>query len=304
MVRRSTALSLLGAALLALFAGGAPAAVDATTPPKLFPVVVKGTNGPVTIRKRPVRIVSLSPTATEMLFAVGAGAQVVAVDDQSNYPRVAPRTALSGFRPNAEAIARYRPDLVVIAYDTGILAELRRLGITVLHLDGARTLAEAYRQLSVVGRATGHPGAATRAVRSMRTRIDAAVRSARQLTASRRLSVYHELTPDYYSASSRTFIGHLYRMLGLRNIADAATDANGGYPKLSPEYVIAANPTVIVLADTKCCAQSARTVAARPGWSGIAAVRTGRVVRVDDDVASRWGPRIAGLIRAVANALR
>jgi iron complex transport system substrate-binding protein len=296
---------LLAAALLALGAGGGSVpAFAATTPPKLFPVVVKGTNGNVTIPRRPVRIVSLSPTATEGLYAVGAGAQVVAVDDQSNYPKRAPRTTLSGFQPNAEAIAGYRPDLVVIATNNGIAAELRRLRITVLQLDAARGLAEAYRQLRVLGRATGHPGQANRAVASMKRRIDAAVASVRRTSASRRLSVYHELTPDHYSANSTTFIGQIYRLLGLRNIADAASNANGGYPKLSAEYVIAANPSVIVLADTKCCGQSARTVAARPGWSGIAAVRNGRIVRADDDVASRWGPRIAGLIRVVAAALR
>ena len=305
MVRRLIAASALVAALVPfVFGAGATAAPRGTTPPKLFPVTVVGDNGKVTIRRRPVRIVSLSPTATEGLFAVGAGRQVVAVDDQSSYPRRAPRTTLSGFQPNAEAIARFRPDLVIVAYDPGIVAELRRLRITVLHLDGAKNLSEAYRQLRVLGLATGHRVQAARAVASMKRRIDGAVKSVRSVTATRRMSVYHELTPDHYSANSTTFIGQLYRMLGLRNIADAASDANGGYPKLSAEYVIAANPSVIVLADTKCCAQSFGTVAARPGWSGIAAVRNRRVVAIDDDVASRWGPRIAGLVRAVAAARR
>ena len=304
MVKLHLAVPLLAAALLALMAGGCSAALAATTPPKLFPVVVKGTDGNVTISKRPVRIVSLSPTATEGLYSVGAGGQIVAVDDQSTYPRRAPRTSLSGFQPNAEAIASYRPDLVVIATNNGIAAELRRLRITVLQLDAAKNLAEAYRQIRVLGRATGHPGQAIRAAASMKRRIDAAVASVRRTSAARRLTVYHELTPDHYSADSSTFIGQVYRLLGLRNIADAASDANGGYPKLSAEYIVQANPTVIVLADTKCCGQSRRTVAARPGWSGIAAVRNGRVVAADDDVASRWGPRIAGLIRIVAAAIR
>ena len=297
-------LVVLVAAAVAVATVGGGASVAAAPAPKPFPVVVTGTNGKVTIRKRPARIVSLSPTATEGLYAVGAGAQVVAVDDQSNYPKRAPRTSLSGFTPNAEAIARYRPDLVVLATDNGIVAQLRRLGITVLQLDAARNLTQAYGQLRALARATGHRSAGERAIASMKRRIDAAVSSVRRLTASRRLSVYHELTPDYYSANSQTFIGQIYRLLGLRNIADAADNANGGYPKLSGEYVIAANPSVIVLADTKCCGQTARSVAARPGWSGIAAVRNSRVVRVDDAVASRWGPRIAGLVRAVAAALR
>jgi iron complex transport system substrate-binding protein len=305
MKKPIVAAAVTAAVLGVVACGSGPA--DAATPtpaPKLFPVVVQGTNGKVTIRRRPTRIVSLSPTATETLFAIGAGRQVIAVDDRSNYPRRAPRTSLSGFTPNAEAIAEYRPDLVVLATDNGIVAALRRLGITVLQLDAARRLAGTYQQIRVLGRATGHPQIAARAVASIKRRIGKAIASARRTTASRRLSVYHELTPDFYSANSQTFIGQVYRLLGLRNIADAAADANGGYPKLSAEYIVAANPSVIVLADSKCCGQSARTVAARPGWGGIAAVRNGRVVGVDDDVASRWGPRIAGLFQAVAAALR
>src|SRR5262245_23094593 len=116
-----------------------PAAGAATAPPA-FPVTVKAANGSVTIAKSPSRIVSLSPTATEDLFAVGAGKQVIAVDDQSDYPKSAPKTSLSGFTPNVEAIASYKPDLVVIAYDPkGLSDALGRLGITVLHQDGAKS---------------------------------------------------------------------------------------------------------------------------------------------------------------------
>jgi iron complex transport system substrate-binding protein len=291
---------LAGAILLGLF-GGRPAEAHVTKTPRLFPVVVQATNGKITIRERPTRIVSLSPTATEDLFAVGAGKQVIAVDDQSNYPARAPKTKLSGFTPNAEAIAGYRPDLVLLATDGGIVAQLRKLGITVLQFDAAKNLNEAYGQIRQIGRATGHPAVAARTTASMRKRITAAIASVR---SRRGLSVYHELTPDYYSANSDTFIGRVYTLLGLRNIADAAQDANGGYPKLSAEYIVAANPGVIVLADSKCCGQNARAVRARAGWSGIAAVRNGRVVSVDDDVASRWGPRIAVFIRAVAAAMR
>jgi iron complex transport system substrate-binding protein len=294
-----TLVALLVGALLLAAAGGGTAAEAKT--PRLFPVVIQATNGKITISKRPTRIVSLSPTATEDLFAVGAGKQVIAVDDQSNYPARAPRTKLSGFTPNAEAIAGYRPDLVLVASDGGIIAQLRKLGITVAQFDAAKTLNEAYGQIRQIGRATGHPGQAGRTVAAMRKRISTAIASVK---ARRGLSVYHELTPDYYSANSDTFIGRVYTLLGLRNIADAAQDANGGYPKLSAEYIVATNPGVIVLADSKCCGQNTRAVRARPGWSGIAAVRNGRVVSVDDDIASRWGPRIAVFIRAVAGAMR
>lgn len=266
----------------------------------LFPVTIRAANGFVTITKKPVRIVSLSPTSTETLYAIGAGRQVVAVDDLSNYPRRAPRTKLSGYQPNVEAIAAYRPDLVLVRSQAGV-AELEKLRIKVLQLPEAATLAAAYRQINQLGRATGHPRLGANVVKRMRTRISSSVRSVQR--RARTLSVYHELTTDYYSVTSRTFIGQIYKLFGLRNIADAAGGASD-YPKLSGEYIIAANPDLIVLADSKCCGQRHATVAARPGWSTIKAVRNRRVVAIDDDVASRWGPRVMQFVQSVAAAVR
>jgi iron complex transport system substrate-binding protein len=249
----------------------------------------------------PKRIVSLSPSATETLYAIGAGRQVIAVDELSDYPRRAPRTKLSGYTPNVEAIAAYRPDLVVLAYDSGdAVAGLRRLGIRTVVQPAPVNLDQAYRRIRLLGVVTGHPKLARRLVQRMRTSIARTVAS----VPRRRLSVYHELTPDYYSATSRTFIGRIYTLFGLRNIADAAPGSASGYPQLSGEYIVAANPSLIVLADGKCCGQSAATVAARPGWGSIAAVRNRAVVAIDDSVASRWGPRVVDFVRAVATALR
>ena len=247
----------------------------------------------------PHRIISLSPTMTEDLFAIGAGKQVIAVDDQSNYPRRAPRTSLSGFTPNVEAIANYHPDLVLISYNPGnFAAQLRELGIKVVNEAAANNLKQAYREILGLGRLTGHSLGARAVVHSMRTRLRAIVRSVP--TSRRHLRVYHELDPTYYSATSKTFIGSVYKLFGFRDIADAADATGGGYPQLSAEYIIAANPQIIVLADTKCCQQTGATVAARPGWSTIAAVAHHRVVAADDDVASRWGPRIVQFARSVA----
>jgi len=251
----------------------------------------------------PHRIVSLSPTATESLFAIGAGDQVVAVDDQSDYPKQAPRTKLSGFTPNVEAIAGYKPDLVIISYDpNGAVSRLRGLGIRVLVQGAAKTLDGAYGQIVALGRVTGHLPRATQLVASMKRQIAKLVD--RSIPRARRLSVYHELGPDLYSATSSTFIGRVYALFGLRNIADAAdTAGSGGYPKLSPEYVVSQSPDIVVLADINCCAQTAKTVAARPGWRNVSAVRTGTIVRIDDSIASRWGPRIVNFVRAIAGAL-
>ena len=248
----------------------------------------------------PRRIVSLSPTATESLFAIGAGRQVVAVDNQSDYPKRAPRTSLSGFTPNVEAIASYRPDLVVVEFDAGGVVEgLRKLGIRVVVQSTAKNLPEAYAQIKRLGALTGHSTRAKALVRRMQRQITKLVRSARHP----RLSVYHELTPDYYSATSQTFIGRVYRLFGVRNIADAADTTGSGFPKLSAEYILSANPSLIVLADTRCCGQSLAAVKRRPGWSGLKAVRTGAVVGMDDSVASRWGPRVVNFVRAIAKAL-
>jgi iron complex transport system substrate-binding protein len=250
----------------------------------------------------PKRIVSLSPTATESLFAIGAGSQVVAVDDQSDYPKRAPRTKLSGFTPNVEAIAAYKPDLVVTAYDSGgLVAGLKKLKIPVLVQPAAKDLPAAYAQIRRLGVVTGHRRQAAVLVARMKVRITNIVRSAPK---GRALSVYHELTPDYYSATSKTFIGRIYGLFGLKNIADAADSTASGFPQLSAEYIVAASPNVIVLADGRCCGQSAATVAARPGWRNIAAVRDRAIVRVDDSVASRWGPRVVDFARAVAAALK
>ena len=267
-----------------------------------FPVTLETPAGKVELAQRPTRVVSLSPTATEMLFAIGAGGQVVAVDDNSNYPAGAPRTKLSGYQPNVEAIAGYRPDLVVFANDPGDLAaSLRKLGIPAAALPAANRLDDTYAQLRQLGKATGHDAQAEALVASMRAEIQQVVASAR---LQRPLTYYHELDKSLFTATSKTFIGQLYAQLGLRNIADKADKEGSGYPQLSPEYVIKADPDLIFLADTKCCGQSAKTVAARPGWDQVRAVKHGAVVELDDDLASRWGPRVVDFLRTVAAKLK
>ncbi len=251
----------------------------------------------------PSRIVSLSPTATEDLFAIGAGKQVVAVDNQSNYPAAAPKTKLSGYTPNAEAIAAYKPDLVVVSFDANHIVEaLGKLTIPVLVEPTASTLPQVYGQLQALGKATGHSGGAGAVVTKMKTQIAAIVASTPH--ANPAITVYDELEPDLYSVTSKTFIGRIFTMLGLKDIADAADKTGSGYPQLSQEYVVAANPQLIVLSDTTCCGQSAAKLDKRAGWSTVAAVQNGGVLAVDDDVASRWGPRVVDFVREVADEVK
>lgn len=300
--------ALLGALVvvassLGLLGGSASAARSGNPPQPGFPVTVTAANGKVTITRQPRRLVSLSPSATEDLFAIGAGSRVIAVDRDSDYPAGTPRTDLSGFGPNVEAIAGYRPDLVVLASDSNsVVAGLTKLKIPVLLYPPAHTLAGAYGQIRHLGRATGHVPEAAALIARMRARIGALVASVPARAKGR--SVYHEISPDLYSAASRTFIGRIYRLFGLRNIADQAAAGGSGFPQLSAEYILAADPDLIVLADTTCCGQNAATVAARPGWSQLTAVQRGAIVRLDDSIAARWGPRIVNFVRAIARALR
>jgi iron complex transport system substrate-binding protein len=117
------------------------------------------------------------------------------------------------------------------------------------------------------------------------------------------LTIFHEIDDTLFSVDSTTFIGELYGLLGLRNIADAAEGDSGGYPQLSAEFVVSADPDIIFLADTKCCGQSLETIGARPGWSGLTAVQNGNVVELDDDVASRWGPRVVDFLQSVSDGV-
>jgi iron complex transport system substrate-binding protein len=290
--------------VVALLAGCAKTATTGSAKQQAtsFPVTLTAANGNVTIASKPSAIVSLSPTATEMLFAIGAGSQVKAVDDQSNYPPQAPKTKLSGFQPNVEAIASYQPDLVVISGDVpGLSASLTKLSIPVLVEPAAKTLDDTYAQIEQLGDATGNVKKAADLVASMKSRITAILASLPKFASPP--TYYHELDNTYFTATSKTFIGSIYGLLGLKNIADPADKKASGYPQLSAEYIIQANPQIIFLADTKCCGQSAETVAKRPGWNQITAVRDGHVIPLDDDVASRWGPRIVDFLQTVANAL-
>jgi iron complex transport system substrate-binding protein len=267
-----------------------------------FPVTVVVGDGAVTVPHRPQRIVSLSATATEDLYALGAGGQVVAVDAYSTYPPQAPRTQLTETSLGVEAIVKYHPDLVVLAEDTNhTVSQLRKLAIPVLVEPPAIDLSAAYREIDQLGQATGHAAGATRVVNYISSGLAAIVHSTSR--PRKPLRVYHELEPTFYSATSHTFIGQIYSMLGLQNIADAA-HLSGPYPQLSDEYIIAANPNLIVLADTVCCKQSAASVAARPGWRNIAAVKDDAIVPVNDSIASQWGPRIVVFARTIAAAVR
>lgn len=251
---------------------------------------------------RPERIVSIDPSGTEIIYAIGAGDRVVAVDDYSYFPEGTPVTDLSGWQPNLEAILAFEPDLVVMGSNSDIEAGLEAAGVAVALSNAPMSFDDVYSQIEAIGAATGNIGEAAELVLEMQTEIGELTDNASDSTG---LSYFHELDNTLYSVTSSTFIGAVYALFGLENVADPA-DADGaafGYPQLSDEYLVDADPDIIFLADTICCGQSAETVAERAGWDQLSAVQNGTVIELNDDIVSRWGPRLVDFIEAIALAV-
>ena len=261
-------------------------------------------------------IVSLSPTATETLFAIGAGRQVQAVDQDANFPtKGLPKRRINALNPSVESVigicARTashpstEPDLVIISYDANSIKEkLRAIGIKVIEQDAATSVGNALRQIKQLGALTGHLTKARALATSIATTIKMDI-AAIPAHPGKVINVYYELDPTFYSLTSSTFVGSLMKSLGLTNIADAqSTSADAGYPQLSSEYIVSANPQLVFLADTKCCAVTPTVVAGRPGFATVSAVVNSHVVNLDDDLASRWGPRLGTLMNQLTAAVR
>ena len=268
---------------------------ETTSASSTYPVTV----GDLTLTTQPMRIISLSPTATEMLYAIGAGAQVVAVDDYSNFPAeaVALGTALSGYEPNVEAIAGYTPDLVIVAYDAGgIVDQLKSLSIPVFMAAAATSFEDVYSQIEQLGALTGNLENAVQLSGQMQTDIAAAVAEVQLPTTP--ITYFHELDNTLYSATSNTFIGQVYGLFGLKNIADVVIDGND-YPQLSAEVIVKANPDIIFISHS----ETPEVVAARDGWGRLKAVTNNQVIALPADIPSRWGPRIVEFVKVIRDAI-
>lgn len=270
-----------------------------------FPVSVAtgpaGSGQELTLDERPERIVSLSPTATESLFAIDADDQVVAVDEYSYYPAEAPvDEGLSGYRTSVEAVLAHDPDLVVIAMEEdSLLQGMAAVDVPVLFMPPAANLDDAYAQIETLGAATGNVGGAAEVVRDMSREIGEAVQSVPAEIRDAGLSYYHEVSSDHYSITDDTFLGTVYGQFGLESIATGDAE----YPQLNAEAIVGANPDLIFLANSTSESMTAEDVAARPGWSEITAVKEGRIEALDGDLASRWGPRLPEFVRSIAAVL-
>ena len=208
-------------------------------------------------------------------------------------------TSLSGYTPNIESIAEYQPDLVVASYDPGdLVAGLEALGVETLLQPAAASMEDTYLQITELGFLTGNESEADQLIESIKSDLD-------EISSNKvgeGLSYYHEIDNTFYSPTSKTFLGKLYSLLGLSNIADPAIEGGFGWPQLSAEFIIDADPDLIFLGDADW-GESAETVAARPGWGSMTAVVSDQVIPVDTDTSGRWGPRVVDFLISVRSEI-
>ena len=303
MFRRTRKFGVAVLALSILFASSASAVARENQ--TKYPLKIVSADFATKLPAKPLRIISLSPSATEILFAIKAGPQVLAVDDNSNYPNDIPKSELSSFTPNVEAIAAMKPDLVILQVNANnalnVRDSLEILKIPVFVEPAARNLSDTYREIRLLGQAVDKNRAAENLVRDMKKRIAKTISDSK---AKKRVTFFHELDNTLYTATSKTFIGRVYKDFGLINVADAAMGADkSGYPQLSAEYLIHSNPQLIFLANAQY-GETKESVKSRPGWQAISAVKNGRIIELPADLPSRWGPRVADFYEFVARSLK
>lgn len=244
------------------------------------------------------RIVSVSPTHTETLFAMGLGEFVVGVDNLSDFPEAAlsvRRDDVSADSSDLAPLLALDPDVVIIGDDpTDLAGRLAANGIASFVGPTPESLDGVFVQIRGIAALVGRPELGDDLVGSMQASIDATIAS---LPDTSERSYFHEVDPSLVTIAAGTFLDSIYGELGLVSIAPAD---ESGFVQLSSEAVVGADPDVLILADVECCGVSAEVLAQRPGWSAVAAVSNGAVVEVQDYMVSRWGPRVVELVDVVA----
>ena len=302
MVRKLLLLTLL----ITLLAACAPQAAPATEPAGEALTFTDGLGRAVTLGGPAQRVISLAPSNTEILFAIGAGDQVVGRDQASDFPEEAKTVTDIGSTfddLNAELIVSLNPDLVLAAEinNPEQVQQLEDLGLTVYYLKNPLTLEGMYENLQIVAQLTGHSEEAAALVESLKERVAAVDEKIAPLSS--RFSVFYELDATDpakpYTAGKGTFITQLIERAGGYNIA-ADLD---GYPQLSLEQVVEADPAFIILGDARY-GVTPESIAERPGWGNLSAVKNGNVLPFNDDLVSRPGPRLVDALEELVKLLR
>ena len=280
----------------------ATAAASATTPPSTFPVTVSDQEGkPLTLAKQPSAIISFSPGVTEILFAIGAGPQVIAAAQLSDYPPEAKalKQRVKYTSPDVESALALNPDLVVMSRAQRTSVErFRTAGLPVFYTPEPDSLDAIVENVRMWGRLTGHAAEADQVANGMRARIEAVKVAVAPVAEGPR--AFYELSDSLVSAGDKTFIGSILTLLKAKNVASgAATD----FPQLTAEAVISRDPQVIFLADASSAGQSLETLRKRPGWTSISAVKDGKVYPIDPNIGNRPGPRIVLALEEIGRLL-
>jgi iron complex transport system substrate-binding protein len=301
----AAAILVLAIAISAGCLGKKPQASAPPQAPGPFPLTVTdGLGRSVTIPAEPQRIISLAPSCTEVLFALGLGSRVVGVDKFSNYPpEVASVEKVGGFSdPSLEKITSLKPDLILgTSMHKKFLPQLEALGVPVLLFE-PRNVDEVLANIKLVGRATGCPDAAEKLAQQISSRIERVRSKVQTVPADQRPWVYYEVYSEpIMTVGPGTLIHQLIELAGGRNIAyDAQTD----YPQFSSEVIIQRNPDVIIFPSFHgSAALTPEKLRARPGWARIRAVKEGHVYAIDADIISRPGPRIADAVEELAHLI-
>jgi iron complex transport system substrate-binding protein len=295
--------TLLIALLIVLLAACAPAVPSGNDAAGI--TLTDGLGREVKLESAAQRVVSLAPSNTEILFALGAGDKVVGRDEVSDYPEAALALPTvggwSGF--SAEAIVALKPDLVLAAEINSpeLVAELEGLGLTVYYLSNPKTLEDLYVNIEIVATLTGRDAA--KLTDSLKARVAAVDEKIAPLSS--RPTVFYEIDATDpskpYTAGPGTFIDLLIQRAGGQNVVSLAgiTDP---YPQIGLEQLVLTPPDIILLGDA-LYGQSAETVAARQGWDALTAVVDGKIFAFDDNLVSRPGPRLIDGLEALAKLL-
>src|SRR5262245_43227792 len=298
MLRKTLLITLLSA----LLAACAPQA----TPTLASVALTDGLGREVKLESPAQQVISLAPSNTEILFAIGAGSQVVGRDQLSDYPAEAANVTDIGssFEAlNTELIVSLKPDLVLAAEinTPEQVKQLEDLGLTVYYIKNPLTLEEMYGNLELVAQMTGHETETATLIESLKARVAAVDEKIAPIIS--RPGVFYELDATDpakpYTAGKGTFITQLIERAGGQNIA-ADID---GYPQLSLEQVVAADPAFIILGDA-AYGVTPESIASRPGWENLSAVKNNQIFSFDDNLVSRPGPRLVDALEELAKLLR
>ncbi len=276
----------------------------APSAPKTGLVLADGLGREVFLDGPAQRVVSLAPSNTEILFAIGAGAQVVGRDEFSDYPLEAASIEKIGGSMgeySAEAIVALKPDLVLAAEinTPELVKQLEDLGLTVYYLKNPNTIEEMYTNLGIVGQLTGHD--VTGVVDGLKARVKAV--DDKIAAATEHPAVFYEIDATDpakpYTYGPGSFGDLLITRAGGVNVGGQLTDP---YPQISLEQLVVANPSIILLGDAQW-GTAPESVPTRPGWESIAAVQSNSIFPVDDNMISRPGPRLVSGLEALAKLI-